>query len=54
MLRFKSALEAVGGTGYGVVVPELGEVEIEEPMVMKQGNKFRGENPFKKPSSIHI
>ena len=31
MLRFSSALEAVRGTGYGVVVPELGEVEIEEP-----------------------
>ena len=43
----------VRGTGYGVVVPELGEVEIEEPTVMKQGNKF-GVRIRSKSPSIHM
>lgn len=52
-VKVQSALEAVRGTGYGVVVPELGEVEIEEPTVMKQGNKF-GVRIRSKSPSIHM
>lgn len=39
-VKVQAALEAVKGTGYGVVVPELSEITIEEPEVIRQGNKF--------------
>ena len=49
-VKVQAALEAVKGTGYGVVVPELSEITIEEPEVIRQGNKFgvkiRSKRPF--------
>ena len=52
-VKVQAALEAVKGTGYGVVVPELSEITIEEPEVIRQGNKFGVKIRAKSPS-IHM
>lgn len=52
-VKVQSAIEAVRGTGYGVVVPELEEIEIQEPAVIRQGNKFGVKIKSKSPS-IHM
>lgn len=52
-VKVKDSLEAVRGTGYGVVVPELEEIELEEPAVIRQGNKFGVKIRSKSPS-IHM
>lgn len=52
-VKVQSALEAVRGTGYGVVVPELSEIQIEEPSVIRQGSKFGVKIRSKSPS-IHM
>lgn len=52
-VKVQSAIEAVRGTGYGVVVPELEEIEIQEPSVIRQGNKF-GVRIRSKSPSIHM
>ncbi|MDD3277389.1 MAG: stage IV sporulation protein A [Lachnospiraceae bacterium] len=38
--KVSHAMEAVRGCGYGVVVPDKSEIVIEEPDVIRQGNKF--------------
>ena len=52
-VRVQAALEAVRGTGYGVVIPELSEITIEDPEVIRQGNKFGVKIRSKSPS-IHM
>lgn len=52
-VKVQSALEAVRGSGYGVVVPELNEIQMEQPTVIKQGNKFGVKIKSKSPS-IHM
>lgn len=52
-VKVQSALDAVHGAGYGVVVPELEEIQLEEPAVIKQGNKFGVKIKTKSPS-IHM
>lgn len=52
-VKVQDAIESVRGTGYGVVVPELSEIEIEEPAVIRQGNKFGVKIRSKSPS-IHM
>ena len=52
-VKVQDAIESVRGTGYGVVVPELSEIEIEEPSVIRQGNKFGVKIRSKSPS-IHM
>ena len=52
-VQVKAALENVRGTGYGVVVPELSEIEIQEPEVIRQGNKYGVKIKSKSPS-IHM
>ena len=52
-VKVQTALEAVRGTGYGVVVPELKEIEIDSPEVIRQGNKFGVKIKSKSPS-IHM
>ena len=52
-VKVQAALEAVRGTGYGVVVPELKEIEIASPEVIRQGNKFGVKIRSKSPS-IHM
>lgn len=38
--KVKNAMESVRGTGYGVVMPERKEIQLDEPEIIKQGNKF--------------
>ena len=38
--RFKDALDQVKATGYGVVHPTRDDMKLEEPTIVKQGNKF--------------
>jgi stage IV sporulation protein A len=38
--RIAPALEAVEATGYGIVMPELEEMSLEEPEIIKQGGKY--------------
>lgn len=52
-IQVQSALQDVRGCGYGVVVPKLEEIELEEPAVIKQGNKFGVKIKSKSPS-IHM
>ena len=52
-VKVKDALESVRETGYGVVVPELGEIQIEEPAVIRQGNRYGVKIRSKSPS-IHM
>ena len=52
-VKVQTALEAVKGTGYGVVVPELSEITIEDPEVIRQGNKFGVKIRSNSPS-IHM
>lgn len=51
--KVQSALASVRGNGYGVVVPELSEIQMAEPTVIKQGNKFGVKIKSKSPS-IHM
>ena len=52
-VRVKDALEAVRSTGYGVVIPELSEIQIEDPTVIRQGSKYGVKIRSKSPS-IHM
>ena len=52
-VKVQSALEAVRDTGYGVVVPELDEIQIEDPSVIRQGSKFGVKIKSKSPS-VHM
>jgi stage IV sporulation protein A len=51
--RISDAMEEVTQTGYGIVMPSLEELSLEEPEIMKQGGKYgirlRAEAP-----SIHM
>ena len=38
--RLHSALESVRSTGYGVVMPDAGEMTLEEPQIVRQGGKY--------------
>ncbi|HPY86304.1 MAG TPA: stage IV sporulation protein A, partial [Ruminococcus flavefaciens] len=38
--RIAPALEEVEATGYGIVMPELEELTLEEPKIIKQGGKY--------------
>ena len=38
--KVKSALEEVEATGYGIVMPSIDELKLEEPEIVKQGGKF--------------
>ena len=39
-VKVKGAISSVRGKGYGVVTPDKGEIKLEEPVVIKQGNKY--------------
>ena len=52
-VKVQAALESVRTSGYGVVVPELSEIEIAPPEVIRQGNKFGVKIKSKSPS-IHM
>ena len=38
--KIKDALASVRQTGYGVVMPQQEEIQIEEPQLVKQGGKY--------------
>ena len=38
--KVKNALDEVQATGYGIVMPELEELSLEEPEIVKQGGKY--------------
>ena len=38
--RLKGALDEVEATGYGIVMPTLDELTLDEPEIMKQGGKY--------------
>ncbi len=38
--RLKCALDEVEATGYGIVMPEMSELRLEEPEIVKQGGKY--------------
>ena len=38
--RLKGALDEVEATGYGIVMPTLDELTLEEPEIMKQGGRY--------------
>lgn len=39
-MRIATALEQVENTGYGIVMPTMEELSLEEPEIMKQGGKY--------------
>ncbi|MGE5397221.1 MAG: stage IV sporulation protein A [Chitinophagales bacterium] len=51
--KVSKALEEVKETGYGVVTPKLEEMLLEEPELIKQGNRF-GVRLRAKAPSLHI
>ena len=38
--KLRSALEAVRTTGYGVVMPDSSQMELEEPQIVRQSGKY--------------
>ena len=38
--RVAGALEAVEQTGYGLVTPAMGEIQLQQPELMRQGNRY--------------
>ena len=38
--KFKGALEEVEATGYGIVMPSMEELTLDEPEIIKQGGKY--------------
>ena len=49
----KDAMESVKMKGYGVVSPRKEEIQLEEPVIIKQGNKYGVKIKSKSPS-IHM
>lgn len=38
--RFRTALEEVESTGYGIVMPTMEQLSLEEPEIMRQGGRY--------------
>ena len=51
--RIKSALDEVETTGYGIVMPTLSELSLEEPEIVKQGGRY-GVRLSASAPSIHL
>ena len=51
--KIKGALEQVEATGYGIVMPTLEEMKLEEPEIVKQGGKYGVKLRASSPS-IHM
>lgn len=51
--RLKNALESVEERGYGIVLPELKDFEVEEPELINHGNKY-GVKMHAVAPSIHM
>lgn len=51
--KVKNAMEEVKARGYGVVMPERNEITLDEPEIIKTGNKFGVKIKAKAPS-VHM
>ena len=51
--RIKSALDEVESTGYGIVMPTIDELSLEEPEIVKQGGRY-GVRLCASAPSIHM
>lgn len=51
--KVSGAMDAVRHKGYGVVTPQLDDIEIDEPILIKHGNKFGVKIKAQSPS-IHM
>ncbi|HRL86458.1 MAG TPA: stage IV sporulation protein A, partial [Candidatus Fimenecus sp.] len=51
--RLKCALDEVEATGYGIVMPSIDELTLEEPELVKQGGKYGVKLSASAPS-IHM
>lgn len=51
--KFKSAIDEVNATGYGIVMPTIDELSLEEPEIVKQGGRYGVKLKASAPS-IHI
>lgn len=51
--RFSKALKDVDETGYGIVMPEMSELSLSEPEIMKQGGRYGVKLKAEAPS-IHM
>ncbi len=52
-MRIKDALDEVEATGYGIVMPGIEELSLEEPEIMRQGGRF-GVRLRASAPSLHI
>ncbi len=52
-MRVKDALEEVEATGYGIVMPSIKELSLEEPEIVKQGGRY-GVRLRASAPSIHL
>lgn len=52
-MRIKDALEEVEATGYGIVMPSIEELSLEEPEIMRQGGRY-GVRLRASAPSLHI
>lgn len=51
--KIETALEQVNSTGYGIVMPSIDELTLEEPEIMKQGSRYGVKLKASAPS-IHM
>lgn len=51
--KIRPALEEVAATGYGIVMPDIEELSLEEPEIIKQGGKYGVKLRASAPS-IHL
>ncbi len=51
--KIKPALDEVEATGYGIVMPDIDELSLEEPQIIKQGGKYGVKLKASAPS-IHM
>lgn len=51
--RFKNALEEVEATGYGIVMPSIEDLSLEEPEIIRQGGRYGVKLKASAPS-IHM
>jgi len=51
--KVKAALDEVQATGYGIVMPDIDELSLEEPEIVKQGGKY-GVRLRAQAPSIHM
>ena len=52
-MRIKDALDEVEATGYGIVMPTIEELSLEEPEIMRQGGRY-GVRLRASAPSLHI